>query len=224
MGAGANETAKPPPEGQDRLEGDKEERLFRAALSEFAGKGYALSSTNEITRAAGISKGLLFHYYGSKKALFLHVVERSIDFLMERFTAEGKPEESKDPFDWIMERSIVKMKLAAEQPEMYKLIFSAFAETPTELAAEMGEIYRRLFALSASFLGRAFDPSLLREGVDPAKAMDLLHLFLDGWTNRYMETYKRQGLGFEQAMASVEAIKAEALVYFDLIKKGIYKD
>lgn len=223
MGRREGAGAVPPPEKKDQLEGDKEERLFRAALEVFADRGYALASTNEITTKAGISKGLLFHYYESKKGLFLHVVDKSIDFLLRRFMDVGGPLAGLDPFDAIMERGVVKMKLALEQPAMYKLIFDAFADTPKELAAEMGEMYQRLMALSKDMMAPSFDPALLREGVDPAKAMDLLHLFLDGWINRYLELYKRGGIGYEEAMKSVDRIAAEAMVYFDLIKKGIYK-
>ncbi len=39
---------------------------MNAAISIFATQGYAHASTDEIVKRAGISKGLLFHYFISK--------------------------------------------------------------------------------------------------------------------------------------------------------------
>jgi AcrR family transcriptional regulator len=48
-------------------------RILEAALVEFADKGYKKASTNTIVREAGVSKGLLFHYFISKKELFIYL-------------------------------------------------------------------------------------------------------------------------------------------------------
>ena len=43
-------------------------RGFGCRHTEFAEKGYDNASTNSIVDAVGTSKGLLFHYFGSKDA------------------------------------------------------------------------------------------------------------------------------------------------------------
>ncbi|MEM5780278.1 MAG: TetR/AcrR family transcriptional regulator, partial [Lawsonibacter sp.] len=53
------------------LKQEKRDVIINAALTEFAAKGYDLASTNGMVKAAGISKGALFHYFASKKDLFL---------------------------------------------------------------------------------------------------------------------------------------------------------
>ena len=49
---------------------EKQDRIINAALQVFAVNGYRHASTDEIVRIAGISKGLLFHYFGSKLGLY----------------------------------------------------------------------------------------------------------------------------------------------------------
>jgi AcrR family transcriptional regulator len=203
---------------------DKDKALFEAALSEFAEKGFARASTNEIARRAGISKGLAFHYYGSKKGLFLGVLDRSIAHLIKRFAELSPEREILDPFERIMERSVVKMRLSFEEPAMYKLIYDAFVAMPPELAPDLGRRYQAMVESGMAMMGSGVDPSLLREGVDPAKAMNLVMIFLEGWTNRYTEDFRRSGAGYEEVFSRVEELKAEALEYFDMIKRGIYKD
>jgi TetR/AcrR family transcriptional regulator len=57
---------------------EKRERIIEAALQEFL-KGYMAASTDAIVKEAGISKGLLFHYFGSKRGLFLFLIKYALD-------------------------------------------------------------------------------------------------------------------------------------------------
>ena len=78
----------------ERLESlpeDKRQKILQASLDEFAEHGYLNASTNRIVQAAGISKGLLFHYFGSKKKLFLYVLDHTIDHLIKKISAYSAP-------------------------------------------------------------------------------------------------------------------------------------
>lgn len=48
------------------MEEEKRERVIAEAFREF-NKGYHLANLDEIAKKAGISKGLIFHYFGSKR-------------------------------------------------------------------------------------------------------------------------------------------------------------
>ena len=45
------------------------ERIIDVALEEFAQNGYKATSTNVICKKAEVSKGILYHYYGTKENL-----------------------------------------------------------------------------------------------------------------------------------------------------------
>lgn len=57
----------------ERIAGDKRDRIVTAALEEFATSGFDAASTNRIVENAGISKGSLFKYFGSKEELYLYI-------------------------------------------------------------------------------------------------------------------------------------------------------
>lgn len=53
---------------------EKQQRVFEAAISLFAEKGYASTSTSEIAKAAGVAEGTIFRHYGSKENLLFSVI------------------------------------------------------------------------------------------------------------------------------------------------------
>ncbi len=57
-----------------KLPPEKREKIFEAAVSEFAGKGYRGASMNCLVKAAGISKGSIFQYFRTKRDLFDGIV------------------------------------------------------------------------------------------------------------------------------------------------------
>jgi TetR/AcrR family transcriptional regulator len=54
---------------------DARERLLDAALALFTRQGYAAASVREICAAAGVTKPVLYYYFGSKEGLYLHLME-----------------------------------------------------------------------------------------------------------------------------------------------------
>src|SRR4051812_5171083 len=62
-----------------RLEPDaRREQLLECAVRLFGEKPYAEVSTAEIAAEAGIARGLLNHYFGTKRDLYLEVVRRLV--------------------------------------------------------------------------------------------------------------------------------------------------
>ena len=68
-----------------RLSGtERRERILAAAAAAFAVRGYEAASVGEIAAAAGITKPVLYDHFGSKRELFVEVMERARDDLVHR--------------------------------------------------------------------------------------------------------------------------------------------
>ncbi|WP_078432141.1 TetR/AcrR family transcriptional regulator [Metabacillus halosaccharovorans] len=61
---------------------EKQQKIVEAAITIFAEKGYANTSTSEIAKAAGVAEGTIFRHYGTKDNLLLSVI---LPFFKESF-------------------------------------------------------------------------------------------------------------------------------------------
>src|SRR4029079_6016094 len=70
---------------------ERREEILDAALTEFAERGLHGASTEEGARRAGISQPYVFRLFGTKKELFIAVVNRCFRETLEMFqrAAEG---------------------------------------------------------------------------------------------------------------------------------------
>jgi AcrR family transcriptional regulator len=56
----------------------REQQILDAALNVFSEKGFAMATTAEIARAAGIAEGTIYNYFPSKRELFIAVIQHFI--------------------------------------------------------------------------------------------------------------------------------------------------
>jgi AcrR family transcriptional regulator len=68
----------------DKLDDDERAEILREAGETFAENGYGEASLNAIIERAGISKGSLYYYFENKEDLFVTVVERATDRVLEQ--------------------------------------------------------------------------------------------------------------------------------------------
>lgn len=66
---------------------ERREQLLGLAAEEFAAAGLAGASTEALARRAGITQAYVFRLFGTKKALFLAVVERAFERMVDGMVA-----------------------------------------------------------------------------------------------------------------------------------------
>src|SRR6476469_3090136 len=68
---------------QRPIEGEKAQRIVDAMRSSVGRRGVAGSTFDHVAREAGVSRGLLHYYFGSKERLLIEVVRRDCDIRMD---------------------------------------------------------------------------------------------------------------------------------------------
>src|SRR5512132_2959939 len=62
-----------------RLEGEKAQRIIAAMRTSVSQRGAAASTFDHVAREAGVSRGLLHYYFGSKEQLLVEVVRHDCE-------------------------------------------------------------------------------------------------------------------------------------------------
>src|SRR5881275_1380442 len=73
---------------------EREQSMLDAAGAAFAAHGFHAASMDEIAAAAGISKPMLYNYFGSKQGLYLAFVERDGRDLLQSMRLAASPNSS----------------------------------------------------------------------------------------------------------------------------------
>ena len=76
-------------ESFENLNESKKQTILNAGFRIFGEYGYDKASIEAIVREAGISKGSLFYYFGSKKNFFLYLYEYSATIMKQLVDIPG---------------------------------------------------------------------------------------------------------------------------------------
>jgi len=94
--------------------------LVRAARGLFGARGYAEVGTEEIVRAAGVTRGALYHQFRDKADLFAAVAEE-VEAEIAGLIAAGAAAESTEPIDVLRAGARLFLEVCAE-PEVERII------------------------------------------------------------------------------------------------------
>lgn len=102
------------------LKKEKQDRMINASLKVFAMNGYGHASTDDIVKEAGISKGLLFHYFISKLGLYSFIYDYSVRYMLLEIST-GVSSRETDYFELL--RQIKQSQLQVMKNYPYMLLF-----------------------------------------------------------------------------------------------------
>lgn len=192
------------------LKKEKQDRMINGALKIFALNGYQKASTDDIVKEAGISKGLLFHYFGSKAGLYLFVYEYSSRYMsMELQRAISLRE--RDLFRLLMQMEDAKNVLLRNYPYMQKFLFGSIVPEEEGIKDKIGDFTGLVASAMEEVLERA-DYDRLVEDVDKKLLVRSVNYFTRG----LMETALTGGL-------NPDFVHKEAAAYCEMMRRKFTK-
>lgn len=207
---------------------EKKELIINVAIEEFVKNGYEKTSTDIITSRAGISKGILFHYFKSKKNLYLYLVNYSMDLLTEKSMGALKEVKSEDFFERVNEIYLLKHQIMGPYIKETQLLTDSFFNPPVAVNEEMKKIitkyydtYQKEFMLEHIYLKDLIQKDRLREGVTVDKAINMTMFICEQLGNKYQTLYKNKQYDF---FTEPDPLVGELEDYLKMIKYGVYKD
>src|SRR5205809_4730763 len=125
------------------LTGEKAQRIVDAMRNGVGERGAAGSTFEHVARQAGVSRGLLHYYFGTKERLLAEVVRRDSDLRISELEERLAGARSADDFVALLRTSLERM--LADDPEFVTLVFELFtlSRRNEEIAAEFAQLLRR---------------------------------------------------------------------------------
>lgn len=200
------------------LDSEKQNRILNAAINEFAEKGYENASTNEIVKEAGISKGLLFHYFKNKKQLFLFLYDYCIDVSMTEFYKKIDLNE-RDFFVRLRQIHLIKAELLNKYPKMLKFIEVANMEKSSDIENDLNAINKEELESASKRVFDGIDLSKFRDDIDIEKAINVVIWSFQGFNAKVLEEAKLSSskqINYDKAFIEAEA-------YTEMLKSCFYK-
>lgn len=105
---------------------EKSKLILDTALELFAEKGYHQTSISDITRKAGISKGLVYNYFESKEKMLLSIIQTGYDAAYSNLDLNGDHSLAKEEFVHFLR---ITFRSVRESPKFWKL-YSALVMQP----------------------------------------------------------------------------------------------
>jgi AcrR family transcriptional regulator len=167
-------------EAPSRLEGDKARRIIDAMRASVGTRGAAASTFDHVAREAGVSRGLLHYYFGSKERLLVAVVRRDCEV---RIAAMNARLARADSVDAIVEALVHGLEefiedAPATQAVTYEMLSAS--RHSEEIRAELAELYRRWRAELAAALREKERQGVVRLQAEPEAVASILFALGDG--------------------------------------------
>lgn len=192
------------------LKKEKQDRMINAALLVFSRYGYYHASTDEIVKVAGISKGLLFHYFGSKIGLYSFLYDYATRFVTLEL-AQNVDKGETEYFE--LYKQIVSAKAASmgQYPYIYLFLKRAEDETYAEALSEIME-RREKYQRIMEALRERTDITVFPPEINYNKVWNMLDYTVDGVMEKELK----------QDTFRSDLFLEEAIEYVDMVSKMVF--
>ncbi len=191
---------------------------MNAAFEEFGEHGYAKASTNRIVQRAGISKGMLFYYFNSKKELYHDLIDAGISFIRDKYLL--KIDETQTDFiEKYKLAGVLKMQAYHENPHAFHFFGSLYLHRDRNAMSE--EAKAQMDAVRALGMEKLFthvDRGLFREDIAPERVYQMIRWCMDGYEKDLTQRLQGQPL----SEANMTPHWEEFYAYLDILKKVFY--
>ncbi len=198
-----------------KIDAGKLDRIINSALEEFGRNSYEKASTNNIVRNAGISKGLLFHYFNNKRDLYAYlekfVFQKMVDVIVEETDFDER-----DIFNRIKQIAVIKMGVLARYPgiaSFSKAIYKdkSIADMKKIVDEMVPDLYHHIYT-------KNIDKSRFKDDMDFDKTIKIIQWTVEKYGEEQMDLAKKTGgeLDYSKLVSGIDP-------YMDILRKAFCK-
>ncbi|MGI5964129.1 MAG: TetR/AcrR family transcriptional regulator [Lawsonibacter sp.] len=193
------------------------ERILEAALKEFGTKNYDSASINTICSESHLSKGLIYHNFKNKDALYLRCVALCYQEMMA-YTREKEAALDTSETD-IQGLLAIRQSFFAQHPYYSNIFFNTILQPPKHLISEIHALRKEFDAFQMERFEKMIRQLPLREGIRVETALEFFLLF----SEMYNGYFRNKAEQTEDYKALIHAHEDQMAELFDIMLYGIAK-
>jgi len=166
---------------------EKQNKVVTAAMTLFGEVGYKKAYISEIASAAGVSKSLIFHYFGSKKALYSYLVYYTGKIVMTE-AQDKKDTLGKDFFDRVITTIKFRLEIKSRYPAMNLFMESVYKEDEPEVSGDIERLLAIATDMHAKVELNMDEIALFKPDVDPLQVVELVDKYTEGVVYLWSDT------------------------------------
>ena len=144
----------------------RREQLLDVALDLFATRGFDATSTLQIATAAGVTQGLVFHYFGSKEGLLSAVLSTRHSFASEMAHLLTEAETSPMPLEEVLRTLCTGWLDTLRRERSVTLLLAGLALTNPTFGTQLNEAIATTQKMLVTVLERRRDAREVSEDAD----------------------------------------------------------
>jgi AcrR family transcriptional regulator len=190
-----------------KLEGEKAQRIIAAMRASVGRRGAAGSTFDHVAREAGVSRGLLHYYFGSKERLLVEVVRHDCEVrnrnMDERLAKAGSTGEILDALILVWNEFIEDE--AGGQAVIYEMLSAS--RHSEEIRSELAELYRQSRERLAGWLRVKERDGVIQLQAEAEAVASILFSLGDGFGIQVLsDPGWEQGAAFELGVATARRL------------------
>ncbi len=180
------------------LKEEKKQRIFQAAVQEFASHKFSEASLNRIVKTAKIPWGSFYQYFDNKEDLYLYVIKELSKYKWDALEQAGVDNIDGDFFNIIREKLIALIELRKQTPDYAHIALLQEMDDSDFIRKVRGDSTKRW----KEIIERDKKSGLIKEEIDADVMIDMFYSFV-------LLNFYRTGLDDEEKFMTTldEAIK-----------------
>jgi AcrR family transcriptional regulator len=150
----------------------REPQILEVAGRIFAARGYHAASMEEIATQAGVTKPLVYMYFGSKEGLYVSYIERSGRELLDRLRRATDPGAAPD--ERLLAGVLEFLRFVHERRDGWQVLYSQAAARGGPLAEEVASVREAIAGMIMRLLAQSA-PGLAASGEATAALDSVAH-------------------------------------------------
>jgi AcrR family transcriptional regulator len=177
------------------LSGDKAQRIVDAMRDSVARRGAAGSTFEHVAREAGVSRGLLHYYFGTKERLLVEVVRRDTELRVDRLDERLAGAKTVDGVLDALVASLTDM--IENEPGFFLLLFELFSagRRNPDIQREVGQLFEKTRSHVAEVLRSKEEEGVLKLRFAAEDVVSYLFALGDGFALQALSDPSRDTAG-----------------------------